>query len=71
MHVPIRRESIVDLCRSHLVLGASTATCRKMNANYSTIYYYRPQTKFAKVMFLRLSVGHSVHRGGMPQCMMG
>ena len=25
--------------------------------------YYRPQTKFAKVMFLHLSVSHSVHRG--------
>ena len=28
-----------------------------------TILYYRPQTKFAKVMFLHLSVGHSVHGG--------
>ena len=26
-------------------------------------YYYRPQTKFAKVMFLHLSVSYSVHRG--------
>ena len=26
--------------------------------------YYRPQTKFAKVMFLHLSVSHSVHKGG-------
>ena len=26
--------------------------------------YYRPQTKFAKVMFLQLSVSHSVHRRG-------
>ena len=25
--------------------------------------YYRPQTKFAKVMFLHVSVSHSVHRG--------
>ena len=25
--------------------------------------YYCPQTKFAKVMFLNLSVSHSVHRG--------
>ena len=32
--------------------------------------YYRPQTKFAKVMFLHLSVSHSVHRG-LPQCMLG
>ena len=28
-------------------------------------YFYRPQTKFAKVMFLHLSVNHSVHRGGL------
>ena len=26
-------------------------------------YYYRPQTKFPKVMFLHLSVSHSVHKG--------
>ena len=26
--------------------------------------YYRPQTKFAKVMFLHVFVSHSVHRGG-------
>ena len=30
---------------------------------------YCPQTKFAKVMFLNVS--HSVHRGGLPQCMLG
>ena len=29
--------------------------------------FYRPQTKFAKVMFLHLSVSHSVHKGeGVP-----
>ena len=27
------------------------------------VYFYRPQTKFAKVMLLHLSVSHSVHRG--------
>ena len=27
-------------------------------------HFYRPQTKFAKVMFLHLSVSHSVHREG-------
>ena len=27
------------------------------------VVYYRPQTKFEKVMFLHLSVSHSVHRG--------
>ena len=49
-------------------------------------FYYRPQTKFAKVMFLHLSVSHSVHRRSRgstwagpppgqvhppPQCMLG
>ena len=28
-------------------------------------HIYRPQTKFAKVRFLHLSVSHSVHRGGI------
>ena len=33
-------------------------------------FNYRPQTKFAKVIFLR--VCHSVHRGrGLPHCMLG
>ena len=34
-------------------------------------YFYRPQTKFAKVMFLHLSVSYSVHGGVLPQCMLG
>ena len=29
----------------------------------SNFDFYRPQTKFAKVTFLHLSVSHSVHRG--------
>ena len=28
----------------------------------TSVCYYRPQTKFAKVMFLHVSVSHSVHR---------
>ena len=33
---------------------------------------YRPQTKFAKVMFLHVSVSHSVHGGGgIPACLAG
>ena len=32
--------------------------------NRSGIHFYRPQTKFAKVMFLHLSVSHSVQGGG-------
>ena len=37
-------------------------------------HFYRPQTKFAKVMFLHVSVSHSVHRGGgggIPACLTG
>ena len=30
---------------------------------YGLFDCYRPQTKFAKVMFLHVSVSHSVHRG--------
>ena len=30
--------------------------------------YNRPQTKFAKVMFLHLSVRHSVHSGAVNAC---
>ena len=39
-----------------------------MNSNEFTDqcpFYYRPQTKFAKVMFLHVSVSHSVHGGGV------
>ena len=31
---------------------------------HMTAIYYRPQTKFAKVMFLHMSLSHSVHKGG-------
>ena len=32
--------------------------------NWISLQIYRPQTKFAKVMFSHLFVSHSVHRGG-------
>ena len=34
-----------------------------VNISKITNYFYRPQTKFAKVMFLHLFVSHSVHGG--------
>ena len=37
---------------------------------YVLQYNYRPQTKFAKVMFLHVSVILSTG-GGLPQCMLG
>ena len=37
--------------------------CCKFGSPF-TLYFYRPQTKFAKVMFLHLSVSHSVHSWG-------
>ena len=39
-----------------------TISWHKYDANCN----YHPQTKFAKVMFLHLSVSHSVHGGGGP-----
>ena len=41
-------------------------TCEKAFVTLSfslVLNYYRPQTKLAKVVFLHLSVRHSVHRG--------
>ena len=35
------------------------------SSSRSTFNFHRPQTKFAKVMFLHLSVSHSVHGGGV------
>ena len=36
----------------------------------NALNFYRPQTKFAKVMFLHVSVSDSVHRGGgIPACL--
>ena len=35
----------------------------RLNTQTRCSDYYRPQTKFAKVMFSHLSVSHSVHRG--------
>ena len=43
----------------------------KFPKTHIAINFYRSQTKFAKVMFLHLSVCHSVHRGCLPQCMLG
>ena len=34
-------------------------------------HFYRPQTKFAKVMFLHVSVIMSTGVGGLPHCMLG
>ena len=35
------------------------------------LLHYCPQRSCGKVMFLHLSVSHSVHRGCLPQCMLG
>ena len=55
--VYINTELKVNLC-------CYLSPCR-MNTSiqFYTTNFYRPQTKFAKVMFLHLSVSHSVHRG--------
>ena len=45
-------------CLSFMILTISFGAAPFAN-------FYRPQTKFAKVMFLHLSVSHSVHREGV------
>ena len=42
-----------------------------MEILFSLFYIYRPQTKFAKVMFLHLSVSYSVHGRGEGVCIHG
>ena len=39
---------------------------QKRKLSLMFVIYYWPQTKFTKVMFLHLSVSHSVHRGSAP-----
>ena len=52
--------------------GASAVQIVPTLAPKVCMEFYCPQTKFEKVMFLHLSVSHSVHRGGgLPQCMLG
>ena len=55
-------------------LTSECDTCLSLGGQYgpfalgdSNTEFYHPQTKFAKVMFLHLSVSHSIHRGwGVP-----
>ena len=44
-------------------LGLQIKLERKKTRIFWKVYCYRPQTKFANVMFLHLSVSHFVHRG--------
>ena len=60
-------------CNIHYVCFKVAIMCSyHFSIRYSC---YRPQTKFAKVMFLHLSVSHPVHRGscmeGQGVCMAG
>ena len=47
-----------------IVIAFTICTLSQPDTHTSEWRHYRPQTKFAKVMFLHLSVSHSVHRGG-------
>ena len=49
----------VTLCLRFLIFAV-----RICSMGQHTVYFYRPQTKFAKVMSLHLSVSHSVGGGG-------
>ena len=51
--------SIYYICKWEIVECISSDVCQLIRQPY----YYRPQTKFGKVMFLHVSVSHSVHRG--------
>ena len=58
----------VQKCRNYTTIYCANLTRKRL----LLCLFYRPQTKFAKVMFLHLSVSHSVHRGGcLPQCILG
>ena len=50
---------VTNLCES-----LTNLTSQSFNYHHRPSFFYRPQTKFAKVMFLHLSVIYSVHRGG-------
>ena len=45
--------------------AAAATFLAKVKIRYAIRHIYRPQTKFAKAMFLHLSVSHSVHGGGV------
>ena len=49
------------------ILFIKTLQCLEQQSPFvncqNAFYFYHPQTKFAKVMFLHLSVSHSVHGG--------
>ena len=51
--------------------GRVDFTCEQLNNVHSFRLYHRPQTKFAKVMFLHVSVILFRGGGGLPQCMLG
>ena len=52
-----------SLCICIFVSGKTKSNLEVSRLLLFHIYHYRPQTKFAKVIFLHLSVSYSVHRG--------
>ena len=61
IHVQSRPDKKLQSCKTFF-LGNSQFLWGKWLRNQQINYH--PQTKFAKVMFLRLSVSHSFHKGG-------
>ena len=60
----VRIEHFFVQCSQEIVVSAVADPRFQMRGQpQRCAYYYRPQTKFVKVMFLHLSVSHSVHRG--------
>ena len=67
---PVNR--ITDTCKNITLAKTSFRPVIKPTV-YFVLYccIYRPQMRFAKVMFLHLFVSHSVHRGCIPACLAG
>ena len=55
---------VTEDCTANAVNGVKTLCGNQIyRISLMFVVYYHPQIKFVKVMFLHLSVSHSVHRG--------
>ena len=57
------RDILFHLNMTKVLLSKELSNMDKAVGITRVVDCYRPQTKFVKVMFLHLSVSHSVHRG--------
>ena len=64
----------IDIHTSQKIIVYKLKVCGRKNFGLrGYMHFYRPQTKFPKVMFLHMSVSHSVHGvgSGIPACLAG